>query len=74
MSDNKSSTESKEILPASSTAQQGDNIAHALAGAGGGLLSMTLTLVLDNILAQNVSDSKLQIPSHYTIYSSTSRV
>ena len=27
-----------------SAAQQGDNIAHALAGAGGGLLSMTLTL------------------------------
>ena len=26
-----------------SAAQQGDNIAHALAGAGGGLLSMTLT-------------------------------
>ena len=26
-------------------AQQGDNIAHALAGAGGGLLSMTLTCV-----------------------------
>ncbi|KAL8727107.1 MAG: hypothetical protein Q9181_005826 [Wetmoreana brouardii] len=29
--------------PATSAAQQGDNIAHALAGAGGGLLSMTLT-------------------------------
>ena len=28
---------------AASIAQQGDNIAHALAGAGGGLLSMTLT-------------------------------
>lgn len=28
-----------------SAAQQGDNIAHALAGAGGGLLSMTLTSV-----------------------------
>lgn len=26
-------------------AQQGDNIAHALAGAGGGLLSMSLTSV-----------------------------
>ena len=26
-----------------SAVQQGDNIAHALAGAGGGLLSMTVT-------------------------------
>ena len=26
-----------------SAAQHGENIAHALAGAGGGLLSMTLT-------------------------------
>lgn len=26
-------------------AQQSDNVAHALAGAGGGLLSMALTLV-----------------------------
>lgn len=33
----------KEAVPASSTAQQSDNIAHALAGAGGGLLSMALT-------------------------------
>ncbi|KAI4132376.1 MAG: hypothetical protein LQ338_000724 [Usnochroma carphineum] len=32
--------------PAASAAQQGDNIAHALAGAGGGLLSMTLTSAL----------------------------
>ena len=29
-----------------SAAQQGDNIAHALAGAGGGILSTTLTSVL----------------------------
>ena len=33
-------------MTASSAAQQGDNIAHALAGAGGGLLSMTLTSVV----------------------------
>lgn len=32
--------------PAASTAvQQSDNIAHALAGAGGGILSMVLTYV-----------------------------
>ncbi len=29
----------------SNAAQQSDNVAHALAGAGGGLLSMALTFV-----------------------------
>lgn len=39
------STNSKKEAMAQTTSasQQGDNIAHALAGAGGGLLSMTLT-------------------------------
>ncbi len=39
------SADSKKEAMAQTTsaAQQGDNIAHALAGAGGGLLSMTLT-------------------------------
>ena len=41
-----SAKQSREDIATSSSAQQGDNIAHALAGAGGGLLSMTLTLVL----------------------------
>jgi hypothetical protein len=35
--------ESTASVPASTTAQQSDNVAHALAGAGGGLLSMALT-------------------------------
>ena len=47
MSDTRVKNEPKNVAPASSAAQQGDNIAHALAGAGGGILSMTLTLVLD---------------------------
>lgn len=35
----------QEVSPISTAAPaQGDNVAHALAGAGGGLLSMTLTL------------------------------
>ncbi|KAM0794261.1 putative peroxisomal membrane protein Pmp47 [Usnea florida] len=34
------------MAEATTTAQQGDNIAHALAGAGGGLLSMALTYPL----------------------------
>lgn len=45
-------TQTRAVMPATSAAQQGDNIAHALAGAGGGLLSMTLTLVLWS-LSQN---------------------
>ena len=43
----KPTNQARETIPASSTVQQGDNIAHALAGAGGGLLSMTLTSVID---------------------------
>ena len=40
------STNKEAMAQTTSAAQQGDNIAHALAGAGGGLLSMTLTLAL----------------------------
>lgn len=35
--------EQKKAVAASAAAQQSDNIAHALAGAGGGILSMVLT-------------------------------
>ena len=35
--------ESTAAVPQSTVAQQSDNVAHALAGAGGGLLSMALT-------------------------------
>ena len=35
--------ESTRSVPTSSAAQQSDNVAHALAGAGGGLFSMALT-------------------------------
>lgn len=35
--------ESTAAVPQSTAAQQSDNVAHALAGAGGGLLSMALT-------------------------------
>ena len=38
------STSGQDAMPRATTiARQGDNIAHALAGAGGGILSMTLT-------------------------------
>ena len=36
-------SKAEAMAQTTSAAQQGDNIAHALAGAGGGLLSMTLT-------------------------------
>lgn len=35
--------EQKKAVVAATAAQQSDNIAHALAGAGGGILSMVLT-------------------------------
>jgi hypothetical protein len=38
--------ESTAAVPQSTAAQQSDNVAHALAGAGGGLLSMALTYAL----------------------------
>lgn len=38
------SSKKEAMAQTTSASQQGDNIAHALAGAGGGLLSMTLTL------------------------------
>jgi adenine nucleotide transporter 17 len=36
-------SESASSVPQGTAAQQSDNVAHALAGAGGGLLSMALT-------------------------------
>lgn len=41
--------QSTEIMASSTAVQQSDNIAHALSGAGGGLLSMALTSVFTNI-------------------------
>lgn len=40
--------ESTQSVPTSTAAQQSDNVAHALAGAGGGLLSMALTYVQES--------------------------
>ncbi|MCJ1368650.1 hypothetical protein MMC16_007795 [Acarospora aff. strigata] len=48
----------KDALPASTTTQQSDNIAHALAGAGGGLLSMTLTYPLITLSTRAQVESK----------------
>ncbi|MCJ1451430.1 hypothetical protein MMC28_001767 [Mycoblastus sanguinarius] len=48
-----------------SAAQQGDNIAHALAGAGGGLLSMTLTYPLITLSTRAQVESKRAQSSTY---------
>ena len=49
---------SRDPTPATSAAQQGDNIAHALAGAGGGLLAMTLTYPLITLSTRAQVESK----------------
>ncbi|KAL2413217.1 Peroxisomal membrane protein PMP47B [Exophiala dermatitidis] len=48
----------RAATPATSAAQQGDNIAHALAGAGGGLLAMTLTYPLITLSTRAQVESK----------------
>lgn len=49
---------SSSVTPATSAAQQSDNIAHALAGAGGGLLAMTLTYPLITLSTRAQVESK----------------
>ncbi|CAD6592559.1 MAG: hypothetical protein ASARMPREDX12_006185 [Alectoria sarmentosa] len=62
----RSSTPSKEAAAqATSAAQHGDNIAHALAGAGGGLLSMTLTYPLITLSTRAQIESKRAQSSTY---------
>ena len=45
-------------VPQSTAAQQSDNVAHALAGAGGGLLSMALTYPLITLSTRAQVESK----------------
>merc|ERR1712230_1243 len=49
---------SRDATSATSAAQQSDNIAHALAGAGGGLLAMTLTYPLITLSTRAQVESK----------------
>ncbi|KAI4239399.1 MAG: hypothetical protein LQ349_000420 [Xanthoria aureola] len=54
-----SKLQSKTVpIPATSVAQQGDNVAHALSGAGGGLLSMALTYPLITLSTRAQVESK----------------
>ncbi|KAF2118696.1 mitochondrial carrier domain-containing protein [Lophiotrema nucula] len=50
--------ESIQSTPSSPAAQQSDNVAHALAGAGGGLLSMALTYPLITLSTRAQVESK----------------
>jgi adenine nucleotide transporter 17 len=50
--------ESTQTIPQSTAAQQSDNVAHALAGAGGGLLSMALTYPLITLSTRAQVESK----------------
>ncbi|KAF1951956.1 peroxisomal membrane protein-like protein [Byssothecium circinans] len=50
--------ESTSSTPTSAAAQQSDNVAHALAGAGGGLLSMALTYPLITLSTRAQVESK----------------
>lgn len=50
--------ESTSSVPHSAAAPQSDNVAHALAGAGGGLLSMALTYPLITLSTRAQVESK----------------
>jgi adenine nucleotide transporter 17 len=50
--------DSTSSVPTSTAAQQSDNVAHALAGAGGGLLSMALTYPLITLSTRAQVESK----------------
>ncbi|KAL8682731.1 MAG: hypothetical protein Q9186_001242 [Xanthomendoza sp. 1 TL-2023] len=57
--------------PATSAAQQGDNVAHAFAGAGGGLLSMALTYPLITLSTRAQVESKR---AHSSTYDAVRRI
>ncbi|MCJ1374938.1 hypothetical protein MMC20_006171 [Loxospora ochrophaea] len=59
------SQQSKEPMAATSAGQQGDNISHALAGAGGGILSMALTYPLITLSTRAQVESKRAQSSTY---------
>jgi adenine nucleotide transporter 17 len=62
---------SREATPATSAAQQSDNIAHALAGAGGGLLAMTLTYPLITLSTRAQVEAKRSIGKDASILAAT---
>ncbi|KAI4139565.1 MAG: hypothetical protein L6R39_006219 [Caloplaca ligustica] len=63
--------ETEQAAAPASAIQQGDNIAHALAGAGGGLLSMTLTYPLITLSTRAQVESKR---AHSSTYDAVRRI
>ncbi|KAL4915577.1 mitochondrial carrier domain-containing protein [Aspergillus aurantiobrunneus] len=59
-----SKVEDQKKVAAAAAAQQSDNIAHALAGAGGGILSMVLTYPLITLSTRAQVESKRAQSSH----------
>lgn len=69
--------EKQQVAETSTAAQQSDNVTHALAGAGGGLLSMALTYVQQlatPLFPIGSTDNCLQISPHHSVNKSPSRV
>ncbi|MCJ1285341.1 hypothetical protein MMC26_004681 [Xylographa opegraphella] len=64
-------TTGKSAASATSVVQQGDNIAHALSGAGGGLLAMTLTYPLITLSTRAQVESKR---AHSSTYDAVRRI
>jgi hypothetical protein len=65
-------SESASAVPTSTVAQQSDNVAHALAGAGGGLLSMALTYAPQSIAMMTTNNK--QLPAHNALHTRPSRI
>ena len=65
MAQSSSTAAQKPEVSPTTASQQGDNIAHALAGAGGGLLSMTLTYPLITLSTRAQVESKRAQSSTY---------
>lgn len=59
--------------PTSTAAQQSDNVAHALAGAGGGLLSMALTYALRDTWPASML-THTQLSTHYAVHTRPGRI
>lgn len=63
----------QQNLDTTTAAQQSDNVAHALSGAGGGLLAMALTCVTKYINGDPMTD-RTQLSAHHTFHTCAGRV
>lgn len=63
----------QQNLDTTTAAQQSDNVAHALSGAGGGLLAMALTYVMENNNNAHLTN-KTQLSAHHAFHTCAGRV